>query len=673
MKIRISTIYINLLIIALFILAGGCRDRHAAELLVRADGVMEETPDSARTLLADIDSTRLRGADLALYAVLDAQSRHKLNMEAPSDTLLNIAVDHYIAHGPDSLLMKALFYRAVGYQERDDLEASVTDLLECERIGNSISQPYWQAKAAELTADLLRDSNNFPEEAEWRQRAFHLYQDAGRDYNALFALSDLAGAFLNQHNSTGCKQVLERLDSMAAEYPIDDQIFNYIVNSTICYHNYYGSDKSLDSLFHDEKVLKVCETQPSLYLMKSELLTRRGQFTESRRLLDSIKDLDGLRDERTMLYHAYYYLAQSSKDFKLMEQATDSLLQFQLQDLEKGNARPVIHAQRNYFQNMVDYQAIRIKKARRAKILYISISLFIIAIAVCIYHMIIRRNKKIMQTQVNQIMAVTNQLQEENRINTMIQTSLEVLEAEKNRLQVELQTSIEKWQLEKEEIKNKNEEIKNKSAREQEKWRSENNELKEKLDLSLATWREDSLHLQEELELSQKMFRNSEEKIIETQSILQNTKEELENLSSKLRESSSRMPEIYRERWTTLNMLCKQLHNKDNVKHERTVTKIKTAINRIKSPEFYDTLENELNRDMDGIVTRLREQYPDLKEKDIQLCIITFANMGTVTIAFLFDTTVDYVYVLRDRLRKRIAKSDSPYKDLFISLLSTTK
>ncbi|MDE7509644.1 MAG: hypothetical protein K2M62_05925, partial [Muribaculaceae bacterium] len=129
MKIRISTIYLNLLIIALFILAGGCRDRHAEELLVRADSVMEETPDSARTLLAGIDSTCLRGADLALYAVLDAQSRNKLNMEAPSDSLLNIAVDHYIAHGPDSLLMKALFDRAGGYKQAEATQKSAMDAL----------------------------------------------------------------------------------------------------------------------------------------------------------------------------------------------------------------------------------------------------------------------------------------------------------------------------------------------------------------------------------------------------------------------------------------------------------------------------------------------------------------------------------------------------------------
>ena len=68
---------------------------------------MEEHPDSARKLLDGIDSTRLRRADAPLYAVLDAQSRHKLTLDPPSDSLLNIAVDRYIAHGPDSLLMKS--------------------------------------------------------------------------------------------------------------------------------------------------------------------------------------------------------------------------------------------------------------------------------------------------------------------------------------------------------------------------------------------------------------------------------------------------------------------------------------------------------------------------------------------------------------------------------------
>ena len=114
------TIFPILSSIVSMLLFAACHDPHTSEILTRADGLMESAPDSAYSLLRGIDSTRLRRADAPLYAILDAQARHKLDLTPPSDSLLDIAVEHYTAHGPDSLLMKALFYRAVGkYQTLD--------------------------------------------------------------------------------------------------------------------------------------------------------------------------------------------------------------------------------------------------------------------------------------------------------------------------------------------------------------------------------------------------------------------------------------------------------------------------------------------------------------------------------------------------------------------------
>lgn len=97
----------------------GCTGSETTRKLDRAKNLMEEHPDSARMLLDGIDSLRLSRSQAALYAVLDAQSRHKLDMPVPSsDSLLNLAVDRYTSRGPDSLLMKALFYRAVRNGER---------------------------------------------------------------------------------------------------------------------------------------------------------------------------------------------------------------------------------------------------------------------------------------------------------------------------------------------------------------------------------------------------------------------------------------------------------------------------------------------------------------------------------------------------------------------------
>ena len=80
----------------------------------------------------------------------------------------------------------------------------------------------------------------------------------------------------------------------------------------------------------------------------------------------------------------------------------------------------------------------------------------------------------------------------------------------------------------------------------------------------------------------------------------------------------------------------------------------------------------ELDRDMDGIVTRFYNVCPRMKERDRKLCVLSFAKVGNATIGMLLNMTADHVSVQRKRLRDRIGKMDIPDKDLFIAMLTNT-
>ena len=606
---HISILYY--ILFPLLLLFGSCHDPRTRATLEQADHIMEEHPDSARKLLDGIDSTRLRRADAPLYAVLDAQARHKLDLTPPSDSLLDIAVEHYTAHGPDSLLMKALFYRAVNKMEQGLLDSSVVDMMECRNIADVTGKSYWGAKSAEAIADMMRQSLNFQEEIVWRKRAFEEYHEAGKTDNELFALCELASAMLNGHDPTGCRKTLDLLDSRMVEVTDSESLKAYILPTRIFYHVNYGSDEALELLFSDSVVNAECATLPALYLAKADLLMRKGEYVRSRNLLDSLSALECMNEERPLLYHSYYALAKASDDNTLLCATTDSLLNSQLREVDESNAHPVTIAQRDYFNKKADYHSERVRRSRQRTIL-ISVGLgLLLLISILVYQLVLWRKNRLMEKQVVRILEISTQLEEKQQLHESIKKALDSLKTE-------------------------------------------------------------NAILHEELKESQDISRIKEEKIEAIQATLSQTTSDLETMSANLEKTFNQMPAIYRERWKTLEMLCKQLYNRDGVPDKMILNDIRRCVDKIRSEEFFQTLERELDRNMDGIVSRFYEQCPKMKERDKKLCVLSFAKVGNATVGMLLNMTADYVSVQRKRLRDRIGKMDCSDSDLFVSLLSNT-
>lgn len=88
-------------------------------------------------------------------------------------------------------------------------------------------------------------------------------------------------------------------------------------------------------------------------------------------------------------------------------------------------------------------------------------------------------------------------------------------------------------------------------------------------------------------------------------------------------------------------------------------------ITNSRSKEF----ERRLDRDLDGIVSRLRTDFPQFREQDIRFLCYLMAGFETSTIAFLTDMSKGNVRVRKHRLRSTIAESQSPYKAFYLDLI----
>lgn len=86
------SIFIGLLLLFLF----SCTSQKENQLLLHADSLMAEYPDSALIFLESIPfPQKLSRADRALYALLLTQARYKNYITLDDDSLIKVAVDYY--------------------------------------------------------------------------------------------------------------------------------------------------------------------------------------------------------------------------------------------------------------------------------------------------------------------------------------------------------------------------------------------------------------------------------------------------------------------------------------------------------------------------------------------------------------------------------------------------
>lgn len=116
-----------------------------------------------------------------------------------------------------------------------------------------------------------------------------------------------------------------------------------------------------------------------------------------------------------------------------------------------------------------------------------------------------------------------------------------------------------------------------------------------------------------------------------------------------------------------LERLCEQYYIYDGTPNlqPKVLKEVKAVIDEIRS----NTSALEEAADNDGLVSRLREQVPRLKEEDIRLFCYLVSGFSATTISTLMEKDKQYVYNRVYRLKGRIAESDAPDKETFLGAM----
>jgi len=97
---------------------------------------------------------------------------------------------------------------------------------------------------------------------------------------------------------------------------------------------------------------------------------------------------------------------------------------------------------------------------------------------------------------------------------------------------------------------------------------------------------------------------------------------------------------------------------------------IKTILKEVASDtEGQSKFEGRINKDLDGVIGKIREDFPSLSEEDIRFLTYVIAGFDNTFIAGVMDLSKENVRVKRSRLRSRILGSEGRNADLYRILL----
>ncbi len=123
-----------------------------------------------------------------------------------------------------------------------------------------------------------------------------------------------------------------------------------------------------------------------------------------------------------------------------------------------------------------------------------------------------------------------------------------------------------------------------------------------------------------------------------------------------------------------INLLCKNFSEDDSPKsRKRLISGVKDFLNSYSpaNKEMASELEAYANDRYDSVMTKLRADFPDIKDIDYRFVLYSRLRFSNVSIAlFLNESNIMSVYNRRKRLKYKFADFDGPNRSLYLDAIT---
>ena len=386
--------------VAMWVTAG-C-GRRAIDLMDRADALLDDRPDSAKVLLAQINPDRfLCPGRRARYTVLATTGRERTNMfPGPSvknydDTLLYNALDWYEKH-PNRRprdYMRALYYYGYRLFELKDSFSAIYYLTQAQQLAENLNDAFYSGMAYREIGAAYILSFNYPAAIENELKALEAFNSAGRPLHAASAKEEMARAYYYSG------------DYMQAQ-ALCEQVCEVYQDSVLRAENLVILADSILRLSPDNADRSIQLINESVSLGKPLWMDALGVLAEAyaikglyKKTDDALKKLEQLANTEVRKNNLRFYqsrVALAKGDYRTAYEKEEAFLMGMQQLNLHGQAESIMAVQRNYYKGLHDAEITR-ARTRKWKIGGL-IALFILIIGL-LFSMYNRQRRRRIEDQ----------------------------------------------------------------------------------------------------------------------------------------------------------------------------------------------------------------------------------------------------------------------------------
>ena len=161
------------------------------------------------------------------------------------------------------------------------------------------------------------------------------------------------------------------------------------------------------------------------------------------------------------------------------------------------------------------------------------------------------------------------------------------------------------------------------------------------------------------------------DKLSSSTSTLSQLRQQLEDKARNEMRHEMIVEQLFHDKWSTFNKLCNDYFAmiESGLKPDRIVKDIEHELKELNTPKNIRTIEMSVDEYLGGIMTMLRNELPDFKEKDFAFIVFVIAGFSVRAICLILGIKYKNYYLIKSRLIRRIVDSEAPHKSLFLSKL----
>ena len=386
--------------VAMWVTAG-C-GRRAVDLMDRADALLDDRPDSAKVLLAQINPDRfLCPGRRARYTVLATTARERTSRVSGSseknhhDTLLYNALDWFEKH-PDRRprdYMRALYYYGYRLFELKDSFSAIYYLTQAQQLAENLNEAFYSGMAYREIGAAYILSFNYPAAIENELKALEAFNSAGRPLHAASAKEEMARAYYYSG------------DYMQAQ-ALCEQVCEVYQDSVLRAENLVILADSILRLSPDNADRSIQLINESVSLGKPLWMDALGVLAEAyaikglyKKTDDALRKLEQLANTEVRKNNLRFYqsrVALAKGDYRTAYEKEEAFLMGMQQLNLHGQAESIMAVQRNYYKGLHDAEITR-ARTRKWKIGGL-IALFILIIGL-LFSMYNRQRRRRIEDQ----------------------------------------------------------------------------------------------------------------------------------------------------------------------------------------------------------------------------------------------------------------------------------